>query len=127
MPDFKEIHFTTATIRTDRITDEIAVLEIEGEFDHSMYIEASSYLDEIFDAVERAVVVDMHRLTFMDSSGIKLLNQLVTRFSLDNVAIYKANDDLMRIISLVALDKKLSFIKTPDELENWSRSFMQAA
>lgn len=127
MPDFREKHFRSAKIRFDLLAEDVAILKICGEFDHAVHAEASNYLHDCFSGRKYAVVVDMHDLTFMDSSGVKLLTSLTEQFGFENVAIAGANEDLMRIISLVALDKKLAILKSPEEVERWSNGFRQAA
>ncbi len=120
MPDFQEKRFKAAKIRLGHVTADIFMLELEGEFDHAVFVETSDYLGNLFCDRECAVVVDMHNLTFMDSSGVKLLTSLAKSFGFENVAVYKANHDLMRIISLVALDKKLCILDNQDDLDRWS-------
>ena len=60
----------------DRVSDSVAVLELEGELDASNYRELVSAGEQLYAEGVRTLVLDLKDLEYMSSSGIVALHSL---------------------------------------------------
>ncbi|MFI0514932.1 STAS domain-containing protein [Streptomyces sp. WSLK1-5] len=96
-------------IRTD--TDGITVLGVDGEIDHDNVSGLTRALPPAEAAEGRRVVVDLSRVTFMDSSGV---NALITAYQGARAAggclrLVVVRGAVLRTLQLVGLDTVIPF------------------
>ena len=97
----------------------VCLIELKGELDQAVFYELCEFTDTNLTDHETAVIIDMSELEFMDSSGVKFINKLVRIFGYGNVAVYKMNEDINRILMILAMEKKITHLKRPDDLRRW--------
>ena len=61
---------------TDRVSDSIAVLELDGELDASNYRDLMGTGEQLYADGVRTLVLDLAKLEYMSSSGIVALHSL---------------------------------------------------
>lgn len=87
------------------------VVVIEGELDHHFASEARAKIDKYFERSRcRDMVIDMSRVSFMDSSGIGLLIGRYKLAGLKGGRLFAAdmNADISRIFEISGLRKLIS-------------------
>lgn len=97
-------HGRLSVVRTE--TDDITVLVLEGEIDHQSVPGLTRALSPADTAAGHRVVVDLSRVTFMDSSGV---NALISAFHTTQAAqgwlrLAGARGAVLRTLQLVGLD-----------------------
>lgn len=63
-------------ISTDRVSDSVAVLKLDGELDASNYRDVMAHGEQLYDEGVRTLVLDLADLEYMSSSGIVALHSL---------------------------------------------------
>ncbi|MFC9289141.1 STAS domain-containing protein [Streptomyces sp. NPDC057052] len=87
-------------------TDGIHVLTVTGEIDHHTGDQLRRALD-VTDAVRPHIVIDLHQVTFMDSSGINILittHQKVTAAG-GWLRLAAPTHPVQRVLQLVGIDQ----------------------
>ncbi|MET7689173.1 STAS domain-containing protein [Streptomyces sp. NPDC005483] len=102
-------------VRTD--ADGIAVLGLDGEIDHQSVRGLTRALAPTETAADRRVVIDLSRVTFMDSSGV---NAVIAAFHAAQTAggwlrLVVVPGAVLRTLQLVALDTVVPFHPTLEE------------
>lgn len=105
-------------ISTD-IGRRIAVVHLEGEFDlaGAEALEAEVEAVAADDSVD-AVVVDLSRLVFMDSTGLRtlvLLDRTLTGAG-KTFALVPGEEPVQRVFTITRMDQRLRFVDRPDGL-----------
>ncbi|MFF4031066.1 STAS domain-containing protein [Streptomyces sviceus] len=101
--------------RTD--ADGITVLGLDGEIDHQSVGGLTRALARADAAVGRRVVIDLSRVTFMDSSGV---NALIAAFQSAQAAggwlrLVVVRGAVLRTLQLVGLDTVIPFHETLED------------
>ncbi|MFE3034778.1 STAS domain-containing protein [Streptomyces canus] len=101
--------------RTD--ADGITVLGLDGEIDHQSVGALTQALARADAAVGRRVVIDLSRVTFMDSSGV---NALIAAFQSAGAAggwlrLVVVRGAVLRTLQLVGLDTVIPFHETLED------------
>jgi stage II sporulation protein AA (anti-sigma F factor antagonist) len=104
-----------AVVRTD--ADGITVLGLDGEIDHQSVGGLTQALARADAAVGRRVVIDLSRVTFMDSSGV---NALIAAFQAAQAAggwlrLVVVRGAVLRTLQLVGLDTVIPFHETLED------------
>ena len=93
---------------------DILYLYLDGELDHAVAGELRRKIDELLDGGEavKNVVLNMERLTFMDSTGVGLIMGRYKKLKQDNVGLFidKPNaqiDKVLRVSGLYGIIPKL--------------------
>ncbi|MET7732109.1 STAS domain-containing protein [Streptomyces sp. NPDC005402] len=102
-------------VRND--TDGITVLGLDGEIDHQSVRGLTRALAAAEGAVGQRVVIDLSRVTFMDSSGV---NALIAAFQATEAAggwlrLVVVRGAVLRTLQLVGLDTVVPFHPTLEE------------
>ncbi|WP_028808107.1 STAS domain-containing protein [Streptomyces canus] len=108
-------HGTLSVVRTD--TDGITVLGLDGEIDHQSVGGLTHALARADAAVGQRVVIDLSRVTFMDSSGV---NALIAAFQAAGAAggwlrLVVVRGAVLRTLQLVGLDSVIPFHETLED------------
>ncbi|MFJ6391070.1 STAS domain-containing protein [Streptomyces sp. NPDC091972] len=108
-------HGTLTVVRTD--ADGITVLGLEGEIDHQSVGGLTRALVPADSAVGQRVVIDLSRVTFMDSSGV---NALIAAFQAAANAggwlrLVVVRGAVLRTLQLVGLDTVIPFHPTLED------------
>jgi anti-anti-sigma factor len=86
-----------------------ATLLLAGELDAATVSQLEVALDQIENAGAEQLIIDLERLTFIDSTGVQTLVACERRFNGHGpeLLIRRPNGDVARIFTLVGLDKLL--------------------
>ncbi|EDY61305.1 anti-sigma F factor antagonist [Streptomyces sviceus ATCC 29083] len=108
-------HGTLSVARTD--ADGITVLGLDGEIDHQSVGGLTRALARADAAVGRRVVIDLSRVTFMDSSGV---NALIAAFQSAQAVggwlrLVVVRGTVLRTLQLVGLDTVIPFHETLED------------
>ena len=94
--------------------DDVAILTITGELDFALCVRLTPEFNAALRSPARAIVIDLERVSLVDSSGIALL--LNAYRSLDRagrqLAIACPNGPQRRTFELTALDRQLPLYET---------------
>ena len=96
--------------------DSIAIIEIDGEVDLYSSPALRKALLEMTKAQNKAILVDLARVKYMDSSGVATLVEGLKAASEGNQAfvLLKPSNSVMKVLELARLD---SFFDIRDSLE----------
>jgi anti-sigma B factor antagonist len=110
MPDDVNI----ADYAVDRDTQ---VLEVEGQIDLYTAPELKEHAWRAMDAGKTRLLVDLTRVTFMDSTGLGVLVGALKRLraGLGELAIVVTGSDIERLFELTGLDRTFAVYRTRDE------------
>jgi anti-sigma B factor antagonist len=100
-----------------RRTDDRVQVVLAGELDIATQGDADAALREAQASGVRTIVLDLRRLNFMDSTGLRLLVQadLRAQESGQRLAIVRGPDAVHRVLEITGLDAKLDLIDDPAE------------
>ncbi len=104
-------------IRGEPVDDGIYSIQIEGDFDASMRDKGIAVTETALDAGPRAILVDVKRCTFLDSTAIAVILGARQR-ALDagiGFALVGHNPIIDRTIELTGLGKDLEVLANRDE------------
>jgi anti-sigma B factor antagonist len=92
-------------------------IEFEGELDVATTASAEEELRRVERRGARLIVLDLRRLTFMDSTGLRLLVSADARARGGDyrLAIIRGPDAVHRVLELTGLDLRLNVIDDPDQ------------
>jgi anti-anti-sigma factor len=96
----------------------VAVLTLAGELDISGIGRVEQELHQVEEKVPAAVVLDLRGLTFMDSSGLRLVLEadMRARREARRFAIVPGPDSVHRVFLIALLDKRLEFVEDPSQV-----------
>ena len=106
------------SIQIDEMGDTVRI-EFEGELDIATTASADSELRRVEEAGPRVIVLDLRRLTFMDSTGLRLLVSADARAreAEYRLAIVRGPAAVQRVLELTGLDARLDVIDDPAEAD----------
>ena len=104
------------SIDVRRADDRVEVILV-GELDIATHGDADVALREAQASGVQTIVLDLRRLNFMDSTGLRLLVQadLRAQESGHRLAIVRGPDAVHRVLEITGLDTKLDLIDDPAE------------
>jgi anti-sigma B factor antagonist len=93
------------------------VIELIGELDISNAARVEQELREIEERNPPAVVLDLRRLQFLDSTGLRLIvaADARTRERGARLAVVPGPDRVHRVFTITFVDKRLDFVSDPGE------------
>jgi anti-anti-sigma factor len=93
-------------------------LTMVGELDISTAVRLEDDLNRIEAERPELIVLNLQQLTFMDSTGLRLLITADSRAREEGrrVAIVKGNEMVQRVLRLTRLDERLTIIEDPGAL-----------
>ena len=96
-----------------------AVVALNGELDISETADVEQKLKAVEERRPQAMVLDLRGLTFMDSSGLRVVLEadLRSRRAARRFALIPGPESVHRVFLIALLDKRLEFIEDPSTLE----------
>jgi anti-sigma B factor antagonist len=96
----------------------VAVVALSGELDISAVGRVEEELRQVEAKGPQALVLDLRKLTFMDSSGLRLVLEADMRGRRDGrrFAIVPGPDSVHRVFLIALLDKRLEFVDDPSHV-----------
>lgn len=100
-------------------TDGHVRIVLAGELDIATHGEAESVLRDAQDGTAGTVVVDLRQLSFMDSTGLRLLVQAEQRAheSGHRLVIIRGPEPVHRVLEITGLDTRLDVVDDPAEFD----------
>jgi anti-anti-sigma factor len=88
-----------------------ARIQLRGEVDLEVEDRARAALDEAVNAAKESLVVDLSGLTFLDSTGLRLLIELRERFDGQGPALslVPGNASVQRVLELTGVNRSFTF------------------
>lgn len=99
------------------LDDDVFLIQVEGDFDLALRDTAIAITEEGLDAKPKAILVDVKRCTFLDSTAIAVIVG-ARRRALDEgfpFALVGHNPTVDRMIELTGLAKELEILHDRDE------------
>jgi anti-sigma B factor antagonist len=98
--------------------DGVAVVALTGELDISSVGQVEDELRQAEPKALKALVLDLRGLTFMDSSGLRLVLEADMRARRDGrrFAIVPGPEAVHRVFLIALLDKRLEFVEDPSQV-----------
>jgi anti-anti-sigma factor len=96
----------------------VSVLSLKGELDISGIARVEDELRQVEETAPAAVVLDLRSLTFMDSSGLRLVLEadMRARREARRFAIVPGPESVHRVFLIALLDKRLEFVDDPSQV-----------
>jgi anti-anti-sigma factor len=96
----------------------VSVLTLKGELDISGIARVEDELRQVEETAPAAVVLDLRSLTFMDSSGLRLVLEadMRARREARRFAIVPGPESVHRVFLIALLDKRLEFVDDPSQV-----------
>jgi anti-anti-sigma factor len=98
--------------------DGLVQVTLAGELDIATHGDAETVLKDVQDSGAPLVVLDLRKLNFMDSTGLRLLVQADARAreSGQRLAIVRGPEAVHRVLEITGLDAKLDLIDDPGDV-----------
>lgn len=112
---------TTISTEAYSLGDHTKVVTLDGELDISVSSETEEAIENAADGTS-TLVLDLRRLGFIDSTGIRMILRLDSRLrSLGkSLALVSGSEPVDRVFRVTGLDKRLKFISDPAEMGDGS-------
>jgi anti-anti-sigma factor len=96
----------------------VSILALKGELDISGIARVEDELRQVEETAPAAVVLDLRSLTFMDSSGLRLVLEadMRARREARRFAIVPGPESVHRVFLIALLDKRLEFVDDPSQV-----------
>ena len=96
----------------------VALVSLSGELDISAVAQVEEELQKVEAKGPQAVVLDLRNLTFMDSSGLRLVLEadMRARREARRFAIVPGPEAVHRVFLIALLDKRLEFVDDPSKV-----------
>ena len=103
------------TVEHDR---QVAVVTVSGELDLAAAGDAEQRLRPLEGRQVATLVVDLRRVSFIDSSGLRLIVALDARARANGrrVLIIRGSDQVDRVFKITRLETQLTFVDDPADL-----------
>ena len=97
-------------------TDGMIRLALSGEFDLSNAAQVEDALKELEQARPPLLVLDLRELTFMDSTGLRVMVSADSRARDDSrrLAVVQGPESVHRVFRITGLDDHLEIVETPE-------------
>ncbi len=114
--------FENLTVTLEHVKPSTCLIKLVGELDIFTFRKIDPFISENMLERERAIVVDMSELSFMDSSGIKLIVKLRKLVGEGNMALCSINENIERILEITKFKDKVHIIDKPCDVNDWYKS-----
>ena len=101
-----------------RREDSATVIEVSGELDLASAPAVEQELEQAESSGIELVILDLHELEFIDSTGLGLLVK-AHRWSEEagrRFAVVRGSNQVQRLLELAGLEQRLTLIDSPEEL-----------
>ena len=108
---------SNALIRGEAVEDDLYSIQIEGDFDASMRDQGIAVTEGALEAEPRAILVDVKRCTFLDSTAIAVILGARQRAHASGIgfALVGHNPTIDRTIELTGLGEELPILADREE------------
>jgi anti-sigma B factor antagonist len=105
-------------IETGELGDAVHVT-LSGDLDLSTAKRAEQAIEEAERTGRSTVVIDLRRLSFMDSTGLRVIVSADKRARRSNrrTVVIQGPAAVRRVFEITRLDERLDIVDTPDEIE----------
>jgi anti-anti-sigma factor len=99
---------------------EAALVSLSGDLDLSTAKRAEQEIEAAERAAPATLVVDLRGLTFMDSTGLRVVVSAAKRAGRANrrLVIIQGPAAVRRVFEITRLDERLDIVDTPEEIES---------
>jgi anti-anti-sigma factor len=103
-------------VSTDHMQDGMCVVRLDGELDIAAAGEVSNALSRVWDDGAGTVVMDLRGLSFMDSTGLRIIVQsdATARQAGKRFQIIRPPAPVQRLFEITDLQSRLEFVDPPD-------------
>lgn len=100
-----------------RQVDQVSVVEVAGEVDLHSGQQLAEELEELLDQGKDKIAVDLARVTYLDSSGLKILLNAQQRAAGcgGGLVLVGTSDRALKVVKLTGLANQLPTFQTVDE------------
>jgi anti-sigma B factor antagonist len=111
------------TIRNSELPSGWQCIAVEGEIDLATVGELEAAIESVLAANSHALVIDLRKSSFMDSTGLKALVMANRRFDEDgrSFAIAVSGGPVSRLIDLSGVESSIQIVDSTDDLDRPSR------
>ena len=108
---------TILDLSTD-VSDGVAHVRLSGELDISSADKVEQELERVDPEASKAVVLDLRELSFMDSTGLRLIleTERRTREHGRRFALVRGPHAVQRVFDVTRLDERLDFVDDPGDV-----------
>lgn len=101
-----------------RLNEGVAIVSPEGELDLATVDRFEDALSLAFRERPRVLVVDLHGLDFMDSTGLRalLLAQQRCQYAGARLVLHRAQGATQRLLKVSGVEGRFEFVEDPEEL-----------
>jgi anti-anti-sigma factor len=115
-------HLATLKITLEHLPPATCRIELAGEMDNLNFQPLMTFILDNLMKEETAAVIDLQRVGFMDSSGIKVILMLGDRLGYNNLALCCVNPHIHRMLTIAGLEDKMWHITRPCPKGEWEAS-----
>jgi len=110
------------SVETDSL-GEGTVVSLSGDLDLSTAKRAEQAIEDAEKASPPLLVIDLRGLSFMDSTGLRVVVSADKRAARGNrrLVIVQGPAAVRRVFEITRLDERLTIVDTPEEIENDER------
>jgi anti-sigma B factor antagonist len=107
------------SVETDSLGDG-TVVSLSGDLDLSTAKRAEQAIEDAEKASPPLLVIDLRGLSFMDSTGLRVVVSADKRATRSNrrLVIVQGPAAVRRVFEITRLDERLTIVDTPEEIEN---------
>lgn len=97
----------------------VKIVDVEGEVDVYTSMELKKELNKLVDDGNKKIMINLERVTYMDSSGLGILVAILKRLKKEkgSMKIVKLTPSIKKIFELTRLTKFFDIFETEEEAE----------
>jgi anti-sigma B factor antagonist len=110
---------TTLDVAIGQVGEVSTVVGLRGELDVSTVPKVEQALRQLEGDGAAVIVIDLRGLTFLDSSGLRLILDADSRARKDNrrLLVVRGNPEVQRVFRVTLTDARIEFIEDPSMTE----------
>ena len=99
---------------------DIPILALSGELDIAVVGQAEQGLGPLEERRPAILILDLRGLSFMDSSGLRLVLEADMRARRDGrrLVVVRGSEAVHRVFTVATLDKRLAFVDHPADVQS---------
>jgi anti-sigma B factor antagonist len=107
---------TSIEISPRTLNDKIEAIEVDGEIDIHTAPRVDEAVNRAIDADCRRLILDLDRVSYIDSSGLVVLINTFKRMQVKNgkVVFVCSNPHILKVLELTGLSQVMTIFKTQD-------------
>lgn len=110
---------TTLEVAISQVGEASTLIGLRGELDVSTAPKVEQALRQLESNGTSTIVIDLRGLTFLDSSGLRLILDADARARRDNrrLLVVRGNPEVQRVFRVTLTDARIEFIEDPSMTE----------